>query len=82
MREAEWVIGADRGEGAPRSPVRETECATCHERSEAGDEQLGADLWAIRHAARTRHTGFREIVTAFLRVAPAPGNPLYDEACP
>ncbi|WP_236243964.1 hypothetical protein [Streptomyces sp. CC210A] len=77
IREAEWVIGADRSEGAPPSPIRETECTTCQERSAAGCEQPGPDLWAIRHAARTRHTGFREVVTPFLRVTPAPGNPLY-----
>ncbi|WP_151898239.1 MULTISPECIES: hypothetical protein [unclassified Streptomyces] len=77
IREAEWVIGADRSEGAPPSPIRETECTTCQERSAASCEQPGPDLWAIRHAARTRHTGFREVVTAFPRVTPAPGNPLY-----
>ncbi len=37
----------------------------------AGEQPL-ADVWAIRHAGATRHTGFREIMTAFLRATPAP----------
>lgn len=73
-RYAEWIIGADRGEDAP-PPVRHLECTTCRERSEACTSQLGPDAWALRHAARSGHRGFRETVTALLRVAPAPGSP-------
>jgi hypothetical protein len=75
---ADWTIGPDREEGAS-PPVRETECTSCHERSEPSNGQPGPDAWAIAHTGATGHTGFREIVTAFLRVTPAPGNPLYRE---
>ena len=78
IKRAEWTIGADHTEGAS-PPIREIECTSCHERSEASTGQLGPDVWAIAHTGATQHTGFREIVTAFLRVVPAPGNPLHEE---
>jgi cytochrome c2 len=78
IKSAEWTIGADRSDGAS-PPIREIQCTTCHERSEPSTGQLGPDVWAIAHTGATGHDGFREIVTAFLRVVPAPGNPLYEE---
>ncbi|WP_175412027.1 hypothetical protein [Streptomyces sp. TRM64462] len=79
IRQAEWTIGADSAEGAS-PPIREVECTTCHEQSELTTDQLAGDVWAMRHAARhDGHRSFREIVTAFLRVTPAPDNPLYQE---
>ncbi|HET6359213.1 MAG TPA: hypothetical protein VFG16_34280 [Streptomyces sp.] len=78
IKRAEWTLGPDRSEGASPS-IREIQCTTCHERSEASTGQLGPDAWAIAHTGATTHTGFREIVTAFLRVVPAPGNPLHRE---
>ncbi|MGW7363059.1 DUF7848 domain-containing protein [Streptomyces sp. NPDC054841] len=77
IKRAGWTLGADRSEGVS-PPIREMECTTCMERSEARTGQLGPDSWAISHTGRTGHTGFREIVTAFLRATPAPGNPLYE----
>ncbi|MFG3494296.1 hypothetical protein [Streptomyces sp. NPDC047928] len=82
IRRAEWTIAPDRSPGAPQAPLRETECTTCHDRSEPDTGQLGPDSWAMTHAARTGHTGFREVVTGFLRVTPAPGNPLHQETAP
>lgn len=78
IRMADWTIGADRTPGAS-PPIREVECTSCRERSDADTGQLGPDVWAIGHAGATGHTSFREFVTAFLRVIPAPGNPLYQE---
>ncbi|MGW7363608.1 DUF7848 domain-containing protein [Streptomyces sp. NPDC054841] len=77
IRLADWTLGPDRSEGVS-APIREIECTTCYERSEASTEQVGPDSWAIAHTGRTGHNGFREIVTAFLRVTPAPGNPLHE----
>lgn len=76
VKYAEWLLAPDRSQGAS-SPVREIECTTCGERSEASTGQLGPDSWALGHAgAHPQHTGYREITTAFLRVMPAEGNPL------
>ncbi|WP_327375666.1 hypothetical protein OG393_17950 [Streptomyces sp. NBC_01216] len=75
-RFADWTIGRDRAPGVS-APIREMECTTCLERSEPGTSQLQPDRWALAHAGTTGHTGFREIVTVFLRVTPAPGNPLH-----
>lgn len=78
IRRAEWSIGPDREEGAS-PPIRVTECTTCGEASPPSEEQPAGDRWAIAHAGSTAHRGYREIVTVFLRVAPAPGNPLFVE---
>ncbi|AKA06871.1 hypothetical protein SAZ_34035 [Streptomyces noursei ZPM] len=74
---APWAIGPDRSDEETVSPLRQIECTTCREKSEADAQQFGSDTWAISHAARTGHLGFREVVTALLRVVPAPGNPHY-----
>lgn len=70
MRLARWTIGADRSEGAS-PPIREVECTTCPATSEPTTDQSAGDIWAIGHTGETGHTGYREVVTAFLRVAPA-----------
>ncbi|MFF4602600.1 hypothetical protein ACFY12_07575 [Streptomyces sp. NPDC001339] len=74
---APWTIGPDRSDEDTTSPLRRIECTTCGEKSENGVEQVGPDMWAISHAVRTSHRGFREVVTALLRVVPAPGNPYH-----
>lgn len=63
---ATWTLGADASEGVS-PPIREIECTTCMERSEPDTSQLGPDSWALRHAGLSGHSGYREIVTAFLR---------------
>lgn len=79
IRNADWTIGLDRTPGAS-GPVYEVECTTCMERSDAADERTPPEDWALRHTGRnTRHRGYRAIITSFLRVIPAPGNPLYEE---
>ncbi|MFF3728837.1 hypothetical protein ACFYXM_00530 [Streptomyces sp. NPDC002476] len=74
IRDTGWSIGPDWSEEAP-PPVRQVECTTCRERSEECTSQLGPDAWALRHAALSGHDGYRETVTALLRVTPAPGAP-------
>ncbi|MFE7424432.1 MULTISPECIES: DUF7848 domain-containing protein [unclassified Streptomyces] len=74
IRDTGWSIGPDRSEEAS-PPVRQVECTTCRERSEECTSQLGPDAWALRHAALSGHDGYRETVTALLRVTPAPGAP-------
>ncbi|WP_393057766.1 hypothetical protein [Streptomyces sp. LN549] len=79
IRNADWTISVDREEGAS-GPLYEVECTTCTDRSDAEDERGPAEDWALRHAGRNPdHRGYRAIITSFLRVTPAPGNPLAEE---
>lgn len=78
IRAAPWTIGPDRTPGAS-GPIRLIQCDDCLERSEPDHGRMGPESWALAHAGRTRHTGYREVVTVPLRVVPAPGNPLYLE---
>ncbi|MBT2408038.1 hypothetical protein J7I97_24795 [Streptomyces sp. ISL-87] len=65
IRTADWLLAADRsGSG----PVFEAECTTCGDTSGAfDDDQDATEIWCLRHAGLTRHTGFRGITTSFLR---------------
>ncbi|MFG3140742.1 hypothetical protein ACGFZA_31625 [Streptomyces sp. NPDC048211] len=79
IRLADWMISPDREPGASR-PVHEIECTTCMERSDADEERTPPEDWALRHAGRnTGHRSYRAIITSFLRVTPAPSNPLCEE---
>jgi hypothetical protein len=79
IRHADWTIAADREPGAS-GPVYELECTTCLDRSDAAEERTPPEDWALSHTGRkTDHRGYRAITTAFFRVTPAPGNPLYEE---
>ncbi|MFJ2110652.1 hypothetical protein ACIOEX_01765 [Streptomyces sp. NPDC087850] len=75
IRLAKWVIGRDKEEGAS-PPIREVECTTCMEKSPAETNQIDGDIWALQHTGRNGHTGYREIVTSFLRSRPAEGKPV------
>ncbi|MFG3136164.1 hypothetical protein ACGFZA_08060 [Streptomyces sp. NPDC048211] len=78
IRHADWTIGVDREDGAS-GPIYEIECTTCLDRSDAAEEKKPAEDWAISHTGRhTDHRGYRAIITSFVRVTPAPGNPLRD----
>lgn len=79
IRPAPWTIGVDTTPGAS-GPVHEIECTTCMERSDADEERTPPEDWALRHAGRnTGHRSYRAIITSFLRVTPAPSNPLCEE---
>jgi len=80
IRHADWTIGPDRTPGAS-GPIYEVECTTCGETSGAAEERTSPEDWALRHTGRnTGHRGYRAIATSFVRVEPAPGNPLYEQA--
>ncbi|PBC82167.1 hypothetical protein SAMN05216511_5158 [Streptomyces sp. KS_16] len=53
-------------------PICMQECMPCGDNSGAADEAEGQDVWCLRHAGRTGHTGFRCAVT----------EPLGDSAAP
>ncbi|WP_415949965.1 hypothetical protein [Streptomyces sp. KLOTTS4A1] len=75
LRHPSWTIAADRTRGAS-APLRHVECTTCGDESPtvAVTEQAATDSWAVRHAGAVGHTGFREVVTAYLRATAAPGK--------
>ncbi|MFJ2094738.1 hypothetical protein ACIOEW_36620 [Streptomyces sp. NPDC087901] len=80
IRLADWAIGPDRTPGAS-APVYEVECTTCLETSDAYEGPTSPEDWALAHAGRNpSHRSYRAIITSFLRVTPAPGNPLCQEA--
>ncbi|MFI7366492.1 hypothetical protein ACIBO4_30535 [Streptomyces sp. NPDC050149] len=79
IRFADWTISADRTPGAS-GPVYEVECTTCLEASDTDEGPTAPEDWALRHTGRNPgHRGYRAIITSFLRVTPAPGNPLRQE---
>jgi hypothetical protein len=63
-RLGDWALSGDP-HGGP--PIHSAECTTCHEESPAADDTGEPDVWCLRHAARTGHTGFRYLVTTFRR---------------
>ncbi|WP_444972073.1 DUF7848 domain-containing protein [Streptomyces lunaelactis] len=66
MRSAGWTLSIDlSGSG----PIFEAECTSCGEASGPADDRAGPEIWCLRHAGRTGHTGFRGITTAFFRAA-------------
>ncbi|MEE4493597.1 DUF7848 domain-containing protein [Streptomyces sp. BE230] len=80
VRHEPWTISPDRTPGAS-GPVYEVECTTCMDRSDAEEQRTPPEDWALRHAGRNHdHRSYRAIITSFIRVTPAPGNPLYEEA--
>lgn len=67
-RFADWVLQLDTtGSG----PVFEAECITCGDSSDAANGKEDPEMWCLRHAGRTGHTGFRSCVTTFFRATRA-----------
>ncbi|MFG2409273.1 hypothetical protein ACGFR8_34030 [Streptomyces brevispora] len=80
IRHADWTISTDREPGAS-GPLYEVECTTCQESSDATEGPTPPEDWALRHTGRNPgHRSYRAIITSFLRVIPAPGNPWHREA--
>ncbi|WP_139641112.1 hypothetical protein [Streptomyces sedi] len=72
-------MSEETAKGPPRATFVVT-CVTCG--SESGvvdDESHPVEMWALRHTSlHTDHRQFRLTTEWFLRVDPAPGNPLHD----
>ncbi|MCX4964155.1 hypothetical protein OHA98_04860 [Streptomyces sp. NBC_00654] len=67
---ADWAVRAD----ASGSPVVAAECASCGEFCEPSPSMSAQPVWCVDHAERTGHTGFRRIVTDFVRVSGGHGE--------
>ncbi|GAA1539354.1 hypothetical protein GCM10009730_55590 [Streptomyces albidochromogenes] len=63
LRFVDWSLSLD---AVGSEPINEVACTTCHEAPEPG-ERDALEHWCLRHAGRTRHTGFRAVTTAFFR---------------
>ncbi|SOD62097.1 hypothetical protein SAMN06297387_104267 [Streptomyces zhaozhouensis] len=79
IKAAEWTLSEETAEGAPRAIFGVT-CVTCAAESGFVDnEPHPIEMWALRHTSlHTGHRLFRLTTEWFLRVDPAPGNPLHD----
>ncbi|WP_459117477.1 DUF7848 domain-containing protein [Streptomyces malaysiensis] len=61
-----WTLSADVT-GSP--PILEAECTTCDDSSGAAEEAKQPEVWCLRHANQTGHTGFRMIIASFFRAS-------------
>ncbi|GAA2956923.1 ATP-binding protein [Streptomyces enissocaesilis] len=63
LRFVDWTLSLDV---SGSEPIHEVECATCHEAPKPGGRSA-LEEWCLRHAGRSRHTGFRAVTTSFFR---------------
>lgn len=79
IRYAEWTLGEETAEGAPRA-IFHMECVTCGaESGRVDDDSQPVEDWAIQHTGRNlSHRQFRLTTEWFMRVDPTPNNPLHE----
>ncbi|WP_138355264.1 MULTISPECIES: DUF7848 domain-containing protein [Streptomyces] len=65
-RYTDWSLATDT---TASGPIYAAECTSCGEASAAADEQEGPEVWCLRHAGLTGHTGFRGVITSFFRAS-------------
>ncbi|WTB90846.1 hypothetical protein OIE99_22705 [Streptomyces cellulosae] len=67
IKAAEWALGPETADGAPKYPLHE---------AESEGERLSVEVWALKHTgSHPQHRTYRAIITSFWRVEPAEGNP-------
>jgi hypothetical protein len=66
MRFGQWTLTTDTQAGPL---LHEAECTTCLEKSDVAENWDEPQLWCLRHAGRTGHTGFRATVMGFFRAS-------------
>jgi hypothetical protein len=79
MRIAEWTLAEETAEGATRAMFR-MECLACGATSGHVDNvSEPVEMWALKHTGRNlTHRQFKLFTEWFMRVSPAPSNPLYE----
>ncbi|MGP3967904.1 DUF7848 domain-containing protein [Streptomyces sp. 6N223] len=79
IKHVPWHLGEETAPGAPRGIFR-VECVACGAKSQIVDnESVPVEMWALQHTGRNiHHRQFKLFTEWFLRVSPAPGNPLYE----
>lgn len=66
MRFGQWTLTRDSADGPL---VHVAECTTCGEQSGDAETWGEPQLWCLRHAGRTAHTGFRATVVSLFRAS-------------
>ncbi|MEU1366629.1 hypothetical protein ABZ454_10890 [Streptomyces sp. NPDC005803] len=81
IRAAEWTLGPETAQGAPRGALYEAECTTCADGSGAEEgTRVPAEVWALKHTGENpTHRNFRAVITSFWAVSPAASNPYSGE---
>ncbi|CAL9458068.1 hypothetical protein SUDANB15_02560 [Streptomyces sp. enrichment culture] len=77
IKAAEWTLGPETAEGAPKEPMYEAECTSCGEQSGATEsDRLPAEVWALKHTgSHPTHRTYRATITSFWRIEPTESNP-------
>lgn len=70
LRFIAWTISPNKQLDAEPT-TRAMQCAVCGEKSLVFEEIEPAQLWALKHAGRTHHLAYREVVTRPWRAEPA-----------
>ncbi|URN12678.1 hypothetical protein LUW77_16680 [Streptomyces radiopugnans] len=70
MRFVHWSLSIDPDGGAP---AYEAACTACDAASGPSVDKRAPELWCLRHAGRTGHTGFRATITSLFRATPLEG---------
>ncbi|MFB6829295.1 DUF7848 domain-containing protein [Streptomyces hydrogenans] len=70
LRHLLWRIKPDP---ARQAPIRYVQCRNCEEKSPTAAAQAEGDLWAMNHAGRTGHRGYREFAASDLIATPVRG---------
>ncbi|WP_449343548.1 DUF7848 domain-containing protein [Streptomyces rugosispiralis] len=71
IRQGDWTLWTLSADVTGSPPILETECTTCDDSSGATEEATQPEVWCLRHANQTGHTGFRMITTSFFRASMA-----------
>ncbi|WP_146252245.1 DUF7848 domain-containing protein [Streptomyces carminius] len=70
MRFVHWSLSIDPDNGEPAYAAA---CVTCDDASGPSADKRAPELWCLRHAGRTGHTGFRATITSHFRATPLEG---------
>ncbi|WP_455771428.1 DUF7848 domain-containing protein [Streptomyces malaysiensis] len=71
IRQGDWTLWTLSTDVTGSPPILEAECTTCDGSSGATEEAKQPEVWCLRHANQTGHTGFRMIITSFFRASMA-----------
>lgn len=69
IRQGDWTLWTLSTDVTGSPPILEAECTTCDDSSGAAEEAKQPEVWCLRHANQTGHTGFRMIITSFFRAS-------------
>lgn len=76
IKEAEWTLGPETGEGAPQA-IYSAVCLDCGAEAPASDNAPEpVEIWALKHTGlHPAHRQYKATVETYWRTMPAEGNP-------